>query len=594
MEIRRLFDLFDFQLATRRKKVALAYKDGLNWENYSTEDCLSQINQVSAGLIDLGLKRGDKVAVMVNVGSPRWLFLDFGMQQIGAVGVPISPHLAPQDLIHILNESQAKYCIVSNRELLERVEEVREDCLQLKGIFMMKKLPDVPGWDRLTTHPTAKHMEAIQGFRAAVHEDDLVSIVYSFHDGVPRGVLLSHKNLINAIRTFSEAFPLRSGKKAFSYLPPHFLPERLLNYVYLTQGLSLYFAEGSTLVLKNLREVRPNFFTVLPPFLEHLHHQILDHALTRSTRKASRVARAIRHGQRYNGPRQMPIGFWLKQLWYDLLVYRRWRKQLGGRIEGIWMLGPHQHTKLARLYSAAGIPVREGFGLVETAAIFSSNAFDARSLYFGTAGPLMTGIDVQIDAPAVNETGELYIDAPTTMIGYLGEKPVNGWFRTGWLGKIKGGRFLEIRGRKKDRFQLASGMTVLPQLAEQQLLCSPYIQQCIVFGENRPHTGALLVPFFPLVIVWCWEHDIAINDEDALITHPEVLSLMAQEVANMNQYLNRSYQIGVFRLLPKAWSTEGGEYTADYILDRPRILKKYAEEIEAMYNDVVLEPAGEK
>lgn len=595
MEIRRLFDLFDFQLATRRKKVALAYKVGLNWENYSTEYCLAQINQVSAGLIELGLKRGDRVVIIAKIGSPQWLFLDFGLQQIGAVGVPLSPFLSQKDFTFILNETAAKYCIVSNRELLEMVEGLRGECKQLKGVFTLQKLPDAPGWDRLTIHPTAKHMEALQGFRSAVHEDDLVTIIYSFHDGAPRGVLLSHKNLINAISTFSQAFPLRSGKKAFSYLPMSFLPERLLNYVYLTRGLSLFFPEGPALVLKNLKEVRPNYFAVLPSFLEAFHNQILEQSLAISPKRAISVTKTIFHGQKYDGPGQMPLGFWLKQLWNDLRIYRRWRKQLGGRVEGVWMLGPHLHTKLARLFSAAGIPIREGFGLAESAAIFSSNLFDGKTLRFGTVGPLMTGIDLQVDAPAINETGELYIDAPTTMLGYFKEDQQPGqWFRTGWLGKVWANRFLEIRGRKKDCFLLTTGMTVLPQLAENQLLNASYIRQCIAFGHNRPHVGALIVPFFPLLKTWCLKNGIQYTDEEAMIAHPAVLAMMAQQVATINQDLNRSYQIGVFRLLAKEWGVDNGKFTPDYLLNRSKILQNYAEEIEAMYEEQVLEDVREK
>lgn len=595
MEIRRLFDLLDFQLATHRKKVALAYKAGLNWENYSTEDCLVQINQVSAGLIELGLKRGDKVVIITYTGSPQWLFLDFGLQQIGAVGVPLSPFLSQKDLIYVLNETEAKYCIVSNRELLQSVEEVRDECKQLKGIFTLQNLPDAPGWSRLITHPTAKHMEALQGFRSTVHEDDLVTIIYSFHNEFPQGVLLSHKNIIDAISAFAKAFPLRSGKKAFSYLPPSFLPERLLYYVFLVQGLSLFFAEGPTLILKNLKEVRPNYFAVLPFFLESFHIQIIEDAISVSSNRATAITKAIFHGQKYNGPRQMALGFWLKQLWLDLLVYRRWRKQIGGRVEGIWTLGPHLHTKLARLFSAAGIPVREGFGLTESAAIFSSNLFDAKALLYGTVGPLMAGIDLQVDAPAMNETGELYIDAPTTMMGYFNQDQSDEqWFRTGWLGRIWANRFLEIRGRKKDRFQLISGMTVLPQVVENQLLNAPYIQQCIVFGHKRPYVGALIIPFFSLLKVWCREKGIPYTDEDSLIKHPEVLAMMSQQVANINQQLNRSYQIGVFRLLTKVWSVENGQFTPDYLLNRQHILKNYAETIEAMYEEQVPEAVGEK
>lgn len=595
MEIRRLFDLFDFQLATHKKKVAVGQKAGLNWENYSTQECLEQINQVSAGLIELGLKRGDKVVIITHTGSPQWLFLDFGLQQIGAIGVPLSPFLSQKDFIYILNETAAKYCIVSDKVLYEMVEGLRKDCKHIKGVFTFQKSPNIPSWARLTIHPTAKHMEALQGFRSTVHEDDLVSIIYSFHESTPQGVMLSHKNLINAVSTFSNAFPLRSGKKVFSYLPPSFLPERLIIYVYLNQGLSLYFPESADSVFKNLKEIRPNYFALLPPFLEAWHNQILERAIATSPRETVIQTKAIIHGQKYNGPGQMPLGFWLKQLWHDLLVYRRWRKGLGGRVEGIWMLGPHLHTKLARLFSAAGIPVREGFGLTESAAIFSSNLFEGRTLRFGTVGPLMTGVDVQVDAPAINETGELYVDAPTSIMGYFNENQQPGqWFRTGWLGKIWANRFLEIRGRKKDRFQLASGMTILPLLAENQLLNSAYIQQCIVFGQGRPHVGALIVPFFPLLKAWCLSKGIQYTDDKAMLAHPSVLALMAQQVATINQNLNRSYQIGVFRLLAKAWNVENGKFTPDYLLNRRQIVQKYAEEIESMYEAPILEEAVKK
>ena len=504
MELRRVFDLLAYLQTLPPRKVVLAHKLGLKWEGYSTESFIAESNKVSAGLIDLGLKRGDRIALLTYQGSPYWNFLDFGMQQIGVIVVPVPPYLNQEQLGFILNDSKAKYCIVSNRELLEKAVPLKETCLHLKNIFTLEKLPDAPGWKKLSTEPTSKHMETIQSFKAAIHEDDPATLLYTNYSGQLKGVLLSHKNLIQSILMIKEAFPLRSGKKTFSFLPLSHLPERLLIFTYFLSGTPLYYSEHPDLPFNSLKELRPHYFSATPEFLEEYLNQLVELELSASSRRARFTRWGLNLGHRFLGGRQMPLGYWLKQIAADLLAFRRWRKLLGGRVEGLWIFSENAPAKLVRIFSAAGISIRTGFSMAETSGLIAANRFYEKGMKFGTAGQLLTNLKIKIDAPSTTETGEILVNAPTLMLGYHQQNAQKReWFRTGWLGKLEGQTFLNIRGQKKYQFQTSDGMTVLPSITETQLLESPFIRKCLVVGENRPFLSALIIPFFPLLKDWC-------------------------------------------------------------------------------------------
>ena len=279
MDFRRLFDIFPYQQARYPQKVALAVKESMKWKTYSTNECLNQIESVSAGFIELGLKRGDKVAIMTHMGSPRWNFLDMGMLQIGLIVVPIHAAISQEDLEFILNDAEVKYCIVSNRELYEKVSIAKENAKGLKGIYTLEKLPDVPGWNNLVKVPTEKHLEAFQGFRAAIHEDDLATIIYtSGTTGKPKGVMLSHKNIVSNIKATMALTPVNCDKRTFSFLPMSHIFERMVTYTYMAAGASLYYGELKEMILESLQEVRPHYFTSVPRLLEKLHDGILEEA----------------------------------------------------------------------------------------------------------------------------------------------------------------------------------------------------------------------------------------------------------------------------------------------------------------------------
>jgi long-chain acyl-CoA synthetase len=593
MDFRRLFDIFPYQQARYPQKVALASKESLKWQSYSTDECIAQIESVSAGFLDLGLKRGDKVAIMTHQGTPRWNFLDMGMLQIGVIVVPIHATISQKNLEFILNNSEAKYCVVSNRELYEKVAAVKEDVKTLKGVYTLEKLPDVPGWDSLVKVPTEKHMEAFQGLKAAIHEDDLATIIYtSGTTGVPKGVMLSHKNIVSNIKSTIALTPVNCDKRTFSFLPLSHIFERMVTYTYMAAGASLYYGNVKENILETIQEVRPHYFTSVPRLLEKLHDGILEEAANQSGYKRRIIHWVIRLGKKYKGRKGMSLGYWFKSIFADFLVYRRWRKALGGKIEGIGVGAAALLPELGRLFSAAGIEIREGYGLTETSPVISFNRFEPGGVRFGTVGIPIPGVEVKIDEPNKNEEGEILVKGPNVMLGYFKNEDSTkevidgeGWFRTGDIGKIVHKRFLQITDRKKDIFKTSSGKFIAPQFLENLLKTSPYIEQSMIVGFKRPFPTALIVPNFIMLKVWCQENNVHWTAPQYMVINPKVIQLFKEEIERLNETLENYQRLRNFNLLHEIWSEESGELTSTLKLKRAVIAERFAKEIDQMYTE---------
>ena len=398
MDFRRLFDLFPYQQAIYPQKVALAHRDGLKWQKYSTDECLTEINRVSAGLLDQGLIRNDKVALLFDQGNAFWNFLDFGMQQIGVIAVPIHSAIGVKELEFILKDAEVKFCITSSKALFEKVEHVSDNILNLKKIFCLEKINNVPGWETLTTEPTDKHLEELQAFRAAIHEDDLATIIYtSGSSGMPKGVMLSHKNIVSNIKATITLVPLNCDKRVLSFLPLSHIFERMVTYSYIAAGASVYYVDKTTNLVAFAKEIRPHYFTSVPRFLEKFYDGILERVSKMNRLKRTIFLWAIKLGERYEGKKGISVFYFLKLKIADLLVFRNWRIALGNRIEGVVVGAAALQPRLGKLFSAAGIEIREGYGLTETSPVISFNRFEPGGVRFGTVGIPIPGVALKID-----------------------------------------------------------------------------------------------------------------------------------------------------------------------------------------------------
>jgi long-chain acyl-CoA synthetase len=591
MDFRRLFDLFPYQQARFPKKVALACRKNLSWEAFSTEECIAEIDRVSAGLLDLGLQRGDKLAIMTALGSPYWNFLDLGMQQIGVIPVPIHATVTREELEFILKDAGVKYCIVGNRELHDAVKAVESNVLSLKGIYTLEPLPDIPGWEDLLSQPMEKHLEALQGLKAAIHEDDLATIIYtSGSTGQPKGVMLSHKNIVSNIKAVISLIPVNCDKRVLSLLPLSHIFERMVTFTYIAVGASLYYTAGRDTVYQDLSEVRPHYFTAVPRMLEKMQDNILEEAANTGSLRRRLIEWAIHLGKRYKEDRKISLSFWMRQWLADLLVYRKWRRQLGGKIEGIIVGAAALRPELGRLFSAAGIDVREGYGLTETSPVVAFNRFEPGGVRFGTVGIPIPGVEVRIDAPDSGESGEILVKGPNVMLGYYHEEPdhspaftPDGWFRTGDIGKLVQKRFLKITGRKKDIFKTSTGKYIAPERLENTIKESPFIEQCLMVGENRPYPAALIVPHFPLLKKWCSENDVHWTAPQFMVLNPKVQQLFEQEINRFNDQLAPHQQVRKFSLLHEPWTPENGALTPTLKLRRQSLRHRYARTINQMY-----------
>jgi long-chain acyl-CoA synthetase len=589
IDFRRLFDIFPYQQAKFPNKAALVQKQNLGWQKFSTGECITQINRVSAGLLSLGLRRGEKVAIMTQLGSPRWNFLDFGAQQVGGILVPIHAQARIHEIEYILNDAEVKYLVVANREFYERVFPLHEKVASLKKIFTLEKLPNIPHFDDLSEEPTDEHLAEFEGRKASIHEDDLATIIYtSGTTGNPKGVMLSHKNLVSNIKATISLVPINCDKRALSFLPMSHVFERMVTYTYMAVGASVYYAERREVLVENIKEIRPHYFASVPRFLERTYDTIVEKGEEKGKITRNILRWAIRLGERYDG--KMGLVYFLKLKIADLLVYRFWRNALGGKVEGVVVGAAALQPRLGRLFSAAGIEIREGYGMTETSPVISFNRFEPGGVHFGTVGIPVSGVEVRIENPDENGDGVILVKGPNVMLGYhnLRERTraildEDGWLTTGDVGQFIHKRFLKITGRKKDIFKTSSGKYIVPTVLENKLNASPFIDNCMVLGFQKPFVTALITPNFFQLKKWCEENNVHWTAPQFMVINQKVEGFMKTVVEEINENLKKEERIKNFHLLFEPWEVATGELTYTLKLKRNFILEKYEKEIEKMY-----------
>ena len=591
MQFTRLFDILAYQKERYPQNVALAAEDGKSWRTFSTEDCIKAVDAYSAALLQMGLQKSDKVALIFHQTTPEWNFLDFGMQQIGVVSVPIHASFKKEEIAYILNDAEVKYCIVSNKDLYEKIVELTGSIPTLEKILSIEKITGVDCFTDLIQQVNNNIKTKIDAQKELIQEDDLATIIYtSGTTGMPKGVMLSHKNIVSNIKSVLVLIPINYHHKTVSFLPVSHIFERMVLYSYFAVGASIYYAGKMESVSGILQKIKPEYFSTVPRLLEKVYENIIHEGQKRGGIPAKILNWSIQLGERYDSRPNMGILYWLKIKLADLLVYRKWRKALGGKIKGVVVGAAALQPKLGRLFSAAGVEIREGYGLTETSPVLAFNKFEPGGVQFGTVGIPVPGVELQIRDKDENEEGEIWVKGPNVMLGYY-KKPQltaavfdeNDWFNTGDVGKIVHKKFLQITDRKKDIFKTSSGKYIAPQILENNLLTSNYISQCMIVGFQKPYVTALIIPDFDLLEIWCAANKVHWTAPQFMVINPKVEAFMDAEIERLNGQAPNFERVRKIHLLFEPWGVDSGALTPTLKLKRKIILEKYNKAITKMY-----------
>ncbi|MBN8704020.1 MAG: long-chain fatty acid--CoA ligase [Bacteroidetes bacterium] len=585
MEVKRLFDILEFNKQSYNVDDALAAKENGKWIKYSTEDVYNNCTFLAYGLMSIGVQKNDNIALIAN-NRPEWVFADYAMQMSGGISVPIYPTISDNDLKFIFNDAQIKFAFVSSKELYDKVSAIKSEVPSLKEIITFNKVDGAKNWkDILELGKKEQNTAKMNEMKASIKESDLATILYtSGTTGNPKGVMLSHKNLVSQVKSVKKCMPIVPGDKALSFLPLNHVYERMLEYNYQSLGISIYFAESLETIADNLKEVKPHVFTTVPRLLEKVYDKIVAKGEDLTGIKRTLFFWALNLGLKYelDGKNGAWYEFQLKIA--RKLIFSKWQEALGGNIKTIVSGGAALQERLARVFWGAGIPVLEGYGLTETSPVIAVNYLDKGCTKFGTVGTVIDGCEVKIA-----EDGEILVKGPNIMMGYYkrpeatAEVIVNGWFHTGDIGIFVEGKYLKITDRKKEIFKTSGGKYIAPQMIENKLKESPYIEQAMVVGENEKFASALIVPSFINLKDYFSKKGKSFSSNEELIKDSEVNELIKSHINQMNQTLAQYESIKKFELLPREWSIDNGEMTPKLSLKRKIITAANKSLIEGMY-----------
>jgi len=581
--VKRIFDIPYYQLSKFPQEISLAGKVGNEWKTYSTQEYIDLANSISRGLLRLGIKPGDKIAVISHNNRPEWNILDIGILQIGAINVPVYPTISESDYKFIFNDSQVKLCFVSNDELFGKANAIIEDVTTLTDIYSFLPVDGCKNWQEvLDNGKDTGNQNEVDELKNKVDAMDLATLIYtSGTTGLPKGVMLSHNNIVTNCKASIERLPTNDTADGLSFLPVCHVFERMILYLYQITGVSIYFAESIDTIKENIAEVKPHVFTAVPRLLEKVYDGIVAGGMSAGGIKAKIFQWALGLTESYEYGSHPSF----QRKLADKLVYSKIREKLGGRIQAVASGSAALQPRLAQFFHAIGIPIFEGYGLTETSPVVSVNADLNKGVQFGSVGHVINDVEVKIATD-----GEICVKGPNVMMGYYNRPDItaevideDGWFHTGDIGKFDG-QFLRITDRKKEIFKTSGGKYIAPQVMENKFKESRFIEQLIVIGENEKHPAALIVPAFEHSIQWCKENGINISSNEDLISNDKFIAQIRNEVNQYNSSFGNWEQVKKFELLPAEWSVETGELTPTLKLKRKVIMSKCENLVRGIYS----------
>lgn len=591
MQINRIFDILNnYKEKFYFKDDVLAAKENKIWHKYSAKEYIENSNNLSLGLIKYGIKKGDRIITLSN-NRPEWNFLDMAMLQIGAIHVPIYPTLSNDDLKYIINHCEPTLAFVSDKTLYEKINNITREFPFIKDIFTFNQIEGAKNWKTLLENHEKYDetlLQELEERKNSIKPDDIATIIYtSGTTGNPKGVMLSHKNILSNVDSISKVFDFNYTHRTLSFLPLSHVFERTINYYMQSVGLSIYYAENIGTIAENLKEVKPHLFITVPRVLEKMFDRIIEKGKELKGIKKLLFFWSISIAKRYKFPNKNPFYYEIIRKIFDKIIYSKWREAVGGNVEIIVSGGAALQPRLATIFNAAGIPVIEGYGMTEASPVISVNRMpQTGEVRIGTVGPAIPGVEVKIA-----DDGEILVKGDNVMVGYYKEPELTsqtidneGWLHTGDVGTFVDGKFIKITDRKKEIFKLSSGKYIAPQAIENKLKESIFIEQAIVVGENQKFASAIICPNFEYLHNWCTHHNIYYRDNNELITKPEIIAQYQKEIININKQLGKTEQIKRFRLICDEWSPATGELSPTLKLKRKFIINKYKDLIEEIYS----------
>ena len=588
-KITRLFDFPYHQLEKYNIEDALATKQNGVWIKTSSKEYVEKANTISRGLLRLGIQKNDKIAIISSNNRTEWHIMDIGILQVGAQNVPMYPTISENDYEYILNHSEAIYCFVSDDEILRKINLIRQNVPSLKEVYSFNVIENCKNWEELLQlGEDTSNQDVVEERKNNVQPLDLATIIYtSGTTGKPKGVMLSHNNIVSNVLDSSDRIPFEEGKsRALSFLPICHIYERMVTYIYQYYGCAIYFGESIEKISDNIKEVSPTVMTGVPRLIEKVYEKIISKGSDLTGIKKKLFFWALEIGLKYE-PYQAN-GFW-----YELqlkiarkLIFSKWKAGLGGKLDLIVNGSAALQPRLARVFAAAEIYIMEGYGLSETSPVISVNDIRNNGFRVGTVGRVINHVEVKIA-----EDGEILCKGPNVMIGYYkdekltSETIVNGYFHTGDIGEIDKDGFLKITDRKKEMFKTSGGKYIAPQLLENAMKQSRFVGQIMVIGDGQKMPAALVQPNFDFVKEWAVLHKIDLgNSLKEICENPKVKARIDKEIEEINEKFGNWEKIKRFELTPEIWSTEAGHLTPTMKLKRKVVLEKYKNLFDKIYN----------
>jgi long-chain acyl-CoA synthetase len=537
----------------------------------------------------MGIKKGDKVAIISN-NRPEWNFTDFGISQVGAVSVPIYPTLSVEEYAYILGHAEPKLIFISDKNLYGKIKPIIDQTRIISEIYTFDKVSEAKHFAEIITlgkEMASSLKEELEKAKAAVDPSDLVTIIYtSGTTGFPKGVMLMHSNLVSNFIEQSFIHSLGPEAKFLSFLPLSHIYERTLTYHFQYKGVSIYYAENVGKIMDNLKEIQPEVIAIVPRLLERIFDKIISKGKELKGFKKIIFFWAVNLGLRYELNGENGWFYEMKLSLANKLIFKKWKEALGGKLELISSAGAPLQTRLIRIFWAARMHILEGYGLTETSPVVSINNLCSKEVMFGTVGPVLKDVQVKIA-----EDGEILTKGPNLMFGYYKEPKLteeaidsDGWFHTGDIGTFISGKYLKITDRKKEIFKISSGKYIAPQVIENKLKESTFIDQVMVIGENQKFASALITPDFIFLHDWASIHHISFQDNEELISNPLIFAQYQKEVSDMNQNLSDHEKIKRFRLVSDEWTAQTGELSPTLKLKRKVLYEKYSDIISNIFS----------